>query len=73
MLSLTTNDVATEYIEDAHLTANTRGAELVRGYVSKCIVGRNIPFFAPMKRQNSKTLSSLYNSFVNTTGNVKKL
>ena len=52
LLFLTTNDVGTEDIEDAPLTANTRGAELVRKYVSTCIVVRNIPFFSPMKRQN---------------------
>ena len=71
------NDVATEDIEDALLTANTRGAELVRKYVSTRIVEWNIPFFSPMTRQNSKetkeTFSSLYKSVVNTTGNVKKL
>ena len=43
LLSPTTNDVATENIEDALLTANTRGAELVREYVSTRIVERNIP------------------------------
>ena len=53
LLSLTTNDVATEDIVDALLTANTRGAELVRKYVYTRIVERNIPFFSPMKRQNS--------------------
>ena len=51
LLSPTTNDVATEDIEGAFLTANTRGAELVREYVSTRIVERNIPFFASMKRQ----------------------
>ena len=45
LLSLTTNDVATEAIEDALLTANKRGAELVREYVSRRIVERNIPYF----------------------------
>ena len=38
LLSLTTNDVATEDIEDALLAATTRGAELVRRYVSTRIV-----------------------------------
>ena len=71
LLSLTTNDVATENIEDAFLTANKRGAELVRKNVSTRIFDRSIPFFYPMKRQNSKTFSSLYKS-VFTTGNVKK-
>ena len=61
LLYLTTNDVATEDIKDALLTANTRGAELVRKYVSIRILERNISFFAPMKRQNFKTFSSLYN------------
>ena len=37
------------------------------------IVKRNIPFFSPMKRQNSKTFSSLYKPFVNATENVKKV
>ena len=62
----------TEDIKDAHLTANTRGAELVRKYVSTLIVERHIPLFSLMKRRNSKTFSSLYKSVVNTTGNVKK-
>ena len=66
------DNVTTEDIEDALLTANTRGAELVRKYVSTRIVERNIRVFSPMKRQNSKTFPSLYKSFVNTTGNVKK-
>ena len=61
LLSLTTNDVATEDIKDALLTTKTRGAELVRKYVSTRIVERNIPFFAPMKRYNSEAFSSLYN------------
>ena len=73
LLSLTTNDVATEDFEDALLTANTCGAQLVRKYVSTRIVEKNIPFLAPMMRQNSKTFSSLYKSVVNTTGNVKKI
>ena len=41
--------------------------------MSTRIVERNIPFFSPMKRQNSKTFSSLYKSFVNTAGNAKKI
>ena len=68
LLSLTTN----EDIEDALLTASTRGAELVSKYVSTCIVERSITFFSPTKRQNSKTFSSLYKSVVNTTGDAKK-
>ena len=51
LVSLTTNDVATEDIEDALLTTNTRDAELVGKYVSRRIVV-SIPFFSPMKRQN---------------------
>ena len=57
LLSLTTNDVATEDIKDALLTANIRGAEQVRNYVSIRIVEMNIPFFSLC----SKTFSSLYN------------
>ena len=41
LLSLNTNDVATEDIEDSILTANTSSAELVRKYVSTRIVQRN--------------------------------
>ena len=40
LLSLNTNDVTREDIKDALLTANTRGAELVRKYVSIRIVKR---------------------------------
>ena len=72
LFSLTSNDIATEDIEDALLAATTRGAELLRKYVSTRIDERNIPFFSPMKRQNSKTFSGLYKSVFNTTGNVKK-
>ena len=42
LLSLTTNDVATEDIEGVLLNANTRGAELVRKYVSTRIVCKNL-------------------------------
>ena len=55
----TTNYVVTEDIEDALLTANTRGVELVRRYVSTRIVERNIPCFSPMKRQNSQICTNL--------------
>ena len=57
--TLTTNYVATEDIEDALLTANTRGVELVRKYVSTRIVERNIPCFSPMKRQNCQICTNL--------------
>jgi hypothetical protein len=72
LISISSNDVATEAIKTDLLTAEERGKKLVQHNAQQRLIDQSIKFFDPLKRNNPKTFSTLHKNISNNTLKQKK-
>ena len=64
LTSIATNDVATSEIQQDMLSAENRGRQLVLKHVNSWFVKKDVLFFDSLKKNNTKTLKTMYQTKV---------
>ena len=73
LISLCSKDVASMEISDDLITAKDRGVALAYKFINERIIDRTEPFFSTLKKVNSKTFKSVFNTPIKNEENKTKV